>query len=650
MFIKRLTYTFFLLPVLIIMASCSANRTAVLNEPAPPLSEIAEKLNTKDKETRWEAISFLEDYSKNNDDHGINALLIRALRDNDPEIRLSAVRALANNKKIEPLIQLLKDDVDWLVRAEVLKSIYEVKKKDSLPYIKIALKDKESSVREEAVYFISMIKDREAVPLLIAALNDSHRDVKRKAINALSAYEIEKPIINLFNDEDPLVREEVLKVLVQMKSPSASDLLLMGLWDEKVNVRRKAVYLLGQKRYKHSLEPLTGALNDSDAIVRIYAAEALGNLGNQKALPALIEAAAGTKDNSLIAILKSSINKLKPTDDIQEEAVAYYKKGIAYQNRMDIEKAIEAYNEAIRIYPDYSDAHYSLGKIYSQQKLFKDAASEFRKALLNPHYSRPELCYVELGKISFENSLYDEAASEFKKALLIKKDYAEAHNNLGLIYKKKRLYDMAISEFREAINIDRNYAAAYKNTGDTFFDLKRYKDALSGYKSALNFNPLDPAVHNSMGDIYNILGLYDDAIREYREALNIMDYNSREILHSNLSRVYNKKRMYEAAIAEAIKAIRLRPDYAEAHNNLGYAYMEKEMYDKAIEELKKAMKLKPDDAEAHNNLGWAYEKSGEFKLAMDAYKKAIQTSPNWELPKNNLRRLRGNNPPTNSLQ
>ena len=650
MFIKRLTYTFFLLPVLIIMASCSANRTAVLNEPAPPLSEIAEKLNTKDKETRWEAISFLEDYSNNNDDHGINALLIRALRDNDPEIRLSAVRALANNKKIEPLIQLLKDDVDWLVRAEVLKSIYEVKKKDSLPYIKIALKDKESSVREEAVYFISMIKDREAVPLLIAALNDSHRDVKRKAINALSAYEIEKPIINLFNDEDPLVREEVLKVLVQMKSPSASDLLLMGLWDEKVNVRRKAVYLLGQKRYKHSLEPLTGALNDSDAIVRIYAAEALGNLGNQKALPALIEAAAGTKDNSLIAILKSSINKLKPTDDIQEEAVAYYKKGIAYQNRMDIEKAIEAYNEAIRIYPDYSDAHYSLGKIYSQQKLFKDAASEFRKALLNPHYSRPELCYVELGKISFENSLYDEAASEFKKALLIKKDYAEAHNNLGLIYKKKRLYDMAISEFREAINIDRNYAAAYKNTGDTFFDLKRYKDALSGYKSALNFNPLDPAVHNSMGDIYNILGLYDDAIREYREALNIMDYNSREILHSNLSRVYNKKRMYEAAIAEARKAIRLRPDYAEAHNNLGYAYMEKEMYDKAIEELKKAMKLKPDDAEAHNNLGWAYEKSGEFKLAMDAYKKAIQTSPNWELPKNNLRRLRGNNPPTNSLQ
>lgn len=646
---NSIIYTF-LLPVLIIMASCSANRTAVLNEPAPPLSKIAEKLNTKDKETRWEAISFLEDYSKNNDDPGINALLIRALRDNDPEIRLSAVRALANNKKIDPLIQLLKDDVDWLVRAEVLKSIYEAKKKDSLPYIKIALKDKESSVREEAVYFISRIKNSEAVPLLIAALNDSHRDVKRKAINALASYEVEKPIINLFHDDDPLIREEVLKVLAQMKSPSASDLLLMGLWDEKVNVRRKAAYLLSLKKYKHSLEPLTGALNDSDAIVRIYAAEALGNLGNQKALPALIEAAAGTKDNSLIAILKSSINKLKPTNDIQEEAVAYYKKGIAYQNRMDIEKAIEAYNDAIRIYPDYSDAHYSLGRIYSQQKLFKDAASEFRKALLNPHYSRPELCYVELGKISFENSLYDEAASEFKKALLIKKDYAEAHNNLGLIYKKKRLYDMAISEFREAINIDRNYAAAYKNTGDTLFDLKRYKDALSGYKSALNFNPLDPDVHNSMGDIYNILGLYDNAIREYREALNIMDYNSREILHSNLSRVYNKKRMYEAAIAEARKAIRLRPDYAEAHNNLGYAYMEKEMYDKAIEELKKAMKLKPDDAEVNNNLGWAYEKSGEFKLAMDAYKKAIQVYPSWELPKNNLRRLRGNNPPTNSLQ
>jgi Flp pilus assembly protein TadD len=67
------------------------------------------------------------------------------------------------------------------------------------------------------------------------------------------------------------------------------------------------------------------------------------------------------------------------------------------------------------------------------------------------------------------------------------------------------------------------------------------------------------------------------------------------------------------------------------------------MYGKAVDELKNAIKLKPGVPEAHNNLGWAYEQLGEYNLAVDEYKKAIQAKPAWELPKNNLKRVRSNN-------
>ena len=632
-----------LLPILIIFSavSCSINKTAAYKKELP-LSILSEKIKSTDKEKKWEALSYLEDKHYNDNPEIVN-FLTYSLKDNDPEIRLKAVQILANNNIVEPLIPLLTIDNDWLIRAEIIKALYEAKKNNALPYLKTAMLDKEPSVREEAVSYISKIKTRNTIPILISALNDSSRDVKRKAINALASFGLEEPIINLFNDNDPLVKEEVLKVLVEIQSPAASNLLLMGLWDERVNIRRRSAYFLNQKKYKHSLEPLIGALNDSDIIVRMYTAEALGNLGDQRALSPLLEALTNTKDNSLINVVKNSINKLKPVEELPEEAVAHYKKGIAHQNRRELEKALAEYEEAVKIYPNYSDARYSIGKIYYQQNLTGHAVNEFKKALLNPYNSKPELCYVELGNIYFENFLYDEAVTEYKKALSIKKDNAAAHNGLGMVYKKKRLYEMAVAEFRESINIDRNYAAAYKNIGDIFFDLKRYDVALKEYKSALKANQLDPEVRNSIGNIYNIKGLYDAAIFEYKEALNVMDYNNREIFHSNLSRIYNKKKMYEQAIAEAKKAIRLKPDYAEAHMNLGYSYIEKNMYDKAVEEFKNAIRLKPGIAEAHNNLGWAYEQLGEHNLAVDEYTKAVQAYPSWELPKNNLRRVRKNN-------
>lgn len=115
----------------------------------------------------------------------------------------------------------------------------------------------------------------------------------------MASFGLEEPIINLFNDDDPLVKEEVLKVLVEIQSPAVSNLLLMGLWDERVNIRRRSASFLAQEKHKHSLEPLIGALNDSDIIVRIYAAEALGNLGDQRALSPLFEALTNTKTTAL---------------------------------------------------------------------------------------------------------------------------------------------------------------------------------------------------------------------------------------------------------------------------------------------------------------------------------------------------------------
>ena len=59
----------------------------------------------------------------------------------------------------------------------------------------------------------------------------------------------------------------------------------------------------------------------------------------------------------------------------------------------------------------------------------------------------------------------------------------------------------------------------------------------------------------------------------------------------------------DEAIAEYREAIRLKPDYAEAHDNLGIALEARAKLDEAIAAYREAIRLKPDYAEAHCNLG-----------------------------------------------
>jgi Flp pilus assembly protein TadD len=54
-----------------------------------------------------------------------------------------------------------------------------------------------------------------------------------------------------------------------------------------------------------------------------------------------------------------------------------------------------------------------------------------------------------------------------------------------------------------------------------------------------------------------------------------------------------------------IKALEIRPDYAEAHNNLGVALARQGRLEEAIARFGEALRLKPDYEEARTNLEFA---------------------------------------------
>ena len=150
-------------------------------------------------------------------------------------------------------------------------------------------------------------------------------------------------------------------------------------------------------------------------------------------------------------------------EDNLESAEYWVFVGTGYGLTSKHREAVEAYKQAIRIKPDYAEAHYNLG-----------------------------FSYDELG-------LCREAVEAYKQAIRIKPDYAEAHYNLGVSYGKLGLYREAVEAFKQAIRIKPDFAEAHFGLGLTYLILGDRGSSFEQYKI---LKKLDPELAN---ELFNLI-------------------------------------------------------------------------------------------------------------------------------------------------
>ncbi|MDP6095829.1 MAG: tetratricopeptide repeat protein, partial [Gammaproteobacteria bacterium] len=129
-------------------------------------------------------------------------------------------------------------------------------------------------------------------------------------------------------------------------------------------------------------------------------------------------------------------------------------------------------------------------------------------------------------------------------------------------------------------------------------------------------------------------GESDAAIESYKKALKIKpDYAE---AYNNMGNALLNKGEPDPAIESYKKALKIKPDYAGAYNSMGNALKDKGEPDPAIESFKKALKIKPDYAEAYNNMGNALLDKGDPEAAIESYKMAIKIKPDHADAYNNM--------------
>lgn len=225
------------------------------------------------------------------------------------------------------------------------------------------------------------------------------------------------------------------------------------------------------------------------------------------------------------------------------EAYQLYLKGRYFWNQktaQGLKKAIEHFQQAIRVDPDYALAYTGLADSYAVMG--------------------------SLGMISSQESRR-QAKAAATKALELDEALAEAHASLAWL----DWWDWAGAEreFKRALELNPNDATARQWHAEYLAALGRFDEAIAEIRRALHIDPTSLTINAIAGQTYWVARRYDEAIEQCQKTLEL-DPNF-FLGHHFLAGAYAEKGRYEEALAAAKKAKELEDNPITLYL-IGYIY------------------------------------------------------------------------------
>jgi len=223
-----------------------------------------------------------------------------------------------------------------------------------------------------------------------------------------------------------------------------------------------------------------------------------------------------------------------------QEAYRDYLTGVYFWNRrtkVNLPKAIEYFEQAVKKDPNFALAHAYLGDSYF-------------------------LAFQTGYEILRRDEALTRAGSSVRRALDLDDNLPEAHTVKAGILLCDRNYAESEREYRRALELNHNYAVGHLRYGYFLFYVSRLPDALLQMRRAQELDPVSPIANAALGHMLYMSRDYDGSIKFNKRALELQPDVT--IVHLNLGEVYAQKGMFEEALAEFEKVRAENPQYAAA--------------------------------------------------------------------------------------
>lgn len=188
--------------------------------------------------------------------------------------------------------------------------------------------------------------------------------------------------------------------------------------------------------------------------------------------------------------------------------------GVGYFNINQNEKAFSSLKKAIKLKPNYVDAHFNLGKVQKALFKYQDAIISYSNCIafdinyLNAYINRANI-YLENIKDS-NKALFDyqKALELSPNSFILFFNYAKALHDLNRL-------DEALINYDRAIELKPDYTDAHVNRGNVLKDLLRFDEALNGYDRAIELKPDYAEVISNKSHLKLLLGEFKEGWQLY---------------------------------------------------------------------------------------------------------------------------------------
>jgi predicted CXXCH cytochrome family protein len=267
------------------------------------------------------------------------------------------------------------------------------------------------------------------------------------------------------------------------------------------------------------------------------------------------------------------------TQQPQAEPEWYVQLGQAWLNLGDPQKAMAAYQQALRLRPQSIRVIEGLAQAFRASGETTRAADVLRQAIhLAPSQAS---AWYQLGSLTSELEL-------LQKATALDPDLPGAYTTLAAIQAMVGQRALALESLREALRIDPYDAAAWDLAGRASAEKGLVPESLFNFEKANYYRPGFAPYLYEYGVALSSGGQFDRA-QEMAEAALKADPRLAEA-HVLCGRLLVAKRRLPEAVEEYREALRLRPDFARVRLDLASTLASAGEMEQAVEVLREAAK------------------------------------------------------------
>jgi tetratricopeptide (TPR) repeat protein len=352
-----------------------------------------------------------------------------------------------------------------------------------------------------------------------------------------------------------------------------------------------------------------------------------------KAREAGVALARGQADEAIALFTEVLDDKTLPND---RRAVLLTDRGVARARKQSAREAIEDFNRAIELYPEYAPVYNNRGNVLLGIGAVREAIKDFDRAIvLAPGYaaafSNRAGAHARLGQP-------DPAFVDYSRAISLVPGNAAALTGRGRVHLEAFRPQGAIRDLTRAIAADARFSAAYRSRAEAKMQLEKYDEAIEDFSRAVAFEPRSVELYLLRGEAYLESGNAPAAARDFTTAIELNPRYEWAYVMRGFASV-KAEGVSEEAFNDFARAIELNARSPKAFAYRAWAYRKQQQPELGLKDVERALKLDPNSAEAYWARGELQDYQGRTPAAVQDLRKALSIDPQLKEPVRALQRL-----------